>query len=333
MIILETVASALRRAALTAALAASLSFATGCGGPASSLAKSVRDMAPDYRFKAPASSEADLGRELRGGQPLTNACFDGDHKEGEPKSSWSKLQARYDDVLSGELKADFGSTLKVPVSGGAQGSSKQSATVTLTDLHIDQLQGVYLNPRSACATDAATRAGFDAPGGAFVKVITRAIKAGSIDVKADSALTSKVSVDLQQAAGVGAITSSDNTDSRTWNGVNLFIADYGECFKVTHQTQTCSNKPIGAGSSCDVASCGFQVKTYDAKTTSVVGALSCQGDAKPSELTVPLGSWAGEKTAPGVSYSVKVTNGQGLNSLNIELHIWNVLSVALDGCK
>jgi hypothetical protein len=290
-------------------------------------------MAPDYRFKAPASSEADLGRELRGGQPLTNACFDGDHKEGERPSSWSKLQATYDDVLTGELKADFGSTLKVPISGGAEGSSKRSATVTLTNLLIDKLDGIYLNPRSACATDAASRAEFGSPGGAFAKVITRAIKANTIDVKADAAVTGKLSLNLPQAAGVGASMGAGNTDSRTWNGVNLFIADYGECFKVTHQAQTCPNKPIGAGSSCDVQSCGFQVKTYDAQTTTVVGALSCQGDEKPSELTVPLGSWAGEKTAPGVSYSVKVTNGQGLNSMNIELHIWNVLSVAPDKCK
>jgi hypothetical protein len=159
------------------------------------------------------------------------------------------------------------------------------------------------------------------------------MKAGTIDVKADSSVTGKLSLDLPQAIGGGGAVDKNRAGSRTWNGVNLFIADRSECFKVTHQTQSCQSKPIGVGSSCDVATCGFQVKTFDPKTTKFTGALSCQGDDKPREITEALGSWTGEKTAPGVSYSVRVTSGQGLGAVDIELHIWNVLSVAPDACK
>jgi hypothetical protein len=314
---------------------ASLSSATGCGGAtlSASLGKAVHEMAPSFRFKAPASSDADLGRELRDEKPLTNACFDGDRGEGQPASSWSKLEASYEDVSGAKLKADFGSILKVPASASAEASSKQGATVTLTNIKLDQLSGVFLNPKSACATDATARAAFESPSGTMARVITKAIKAGTIDVKTASSASGQLSIDLPGAPGGGASTNKSSAGSLTVNGVNLYVADFSECFKVTHQTQVCKDKPVGPGSACDVATCSFQVKTFDPKTNQVAGALSCQGDSKPSEITAALGGYAGEKTAPGVSYSVRVTNGQGLNAVTIELHIWNVLSVAPDACK
>ena len=71
----------------------------------------------------------------------------------------------------GGLQADFGTTLKLPIAAGAEASSKKGATVMLMDIQLEKLDGVFLNPRSACATDTASRAAFDSPGGTLARVI------------------------------------------------------------------------------------------------------------------------------------------------------------------
>jgi hypothetical protein len=75
------------------------------------------------------------------------------------------------------------------------------------------------------------------------------------------------------------------------------------------------------------------VKTYDPGAARVEGLLSCQGDREPRAVAVALGGYAGERTAPGVSYGVRVTSGRGLGAVDVELHLWNVLSVAPDACE
>ncbi len=120
---------------------------TGCASSATvTLDKAVKELAPDYHARTPASGVASLGRRLLGGQPETNACFDGDPGTAAP--SWSKVALSYGDVLDGKLRADFSELVTVAPSLGT--SAKRSATITLTDLVEDRLSTIYLNASGAC---------------------------------------------------------------------------------------------------------------------------------------------------------------------------------------
>ena len=94
---------ALARGGLAIAALAALPL-TACATTATvTLDRAVKDLAPDYRARTPASGAASLGRRLLGDQPETNACFDGD--QGTAAPSWSRMTLSYEDMLDGKLRA------------------------------------------------------------------------------------------------------------------------------------------------------------------------------------------------------------------------------------
>ncbi|APR88491.1 hypothetical protein A7982_13840 [Minicystis rosea] len=294
---------------------------TGCASSATvTLDKAIKEVAPDYRARAPASGVASLGRRLLGGQPETNACFDGDAGSAAP--SWSKVALSYGDVLDGKLHADFGAAIKVAPSLGV--SSKRSATITLTDLVEDKLSAIYLNASGACTSL------FAEPGTSYARVLTRAIKAGTIEVAADQATTAGLQIDAGSIGG--ASVEAARTSGRKLQGTSLFFADFPECFSVFYQKKECANSPVGPGNVCDLEACSFNIAALDTVRAAWKGKLSCEGGAA-IDLEGTLGEWGkAQKTAPGVTYNVRVLKGAALGTVSIDLRRWVTRSESPDKC-
>ena len=306
------------RLAITALAALPL---TACATTATvTIDKAVKDLAPDYRARTPASGAASLGRRLLGDQPETNACFDGD--QGAAAPSWSRMTLSYEDMLDGKLRADFGAVIKAAPS--LRASSKHRASITLTDLVEDRLSAVYMNASGACTGL------FAETGTSYVKVLTRAIKAGTIELSTEQAMTSALEVDV--AVIGGASTSASSSSSRKLQGASLFFADFAECFSVAYQKKDCSGSPVGAGRVCDLDACSFTVAALDTGSSAWTGKLSCEGGAG-MDLGGTLGEWGrAQKTAPGVVYNVRVLKGASLGTVNIDLRRWVTRSEAPDRC-
>ncbi|XXY49180.1 hypothetical protein WME91_55145 [Sorangium sp. So ce269] len=295
---------------------------TACAASAATvtLDQAIKELAPDYRARTPASGAASLGRRLLGDQPETNACFDGD--QGTAAPSWSLVALRYGDVLDGRLSADFGGALAVAPAAGA--SSERSASVTLTDLVESRLSAVYLNASGACTGL------FAEAGTSYVKVLTRAIRAGTIEVAAEQSTTAALSIDA--AALGGASVSASSSSGRKLQGASLFFADYPECFSVVHDRKDCAGSAVGPGHACDLDACSFNVAALDTGGASWAGKLSCEGGAA-LDLGGALGAWGeAQKTAPGVAYNVRVLPGAWLGTVNIDLRRWVTRSESPDKC-
>lgn len=295
---------------------------TGCASSATvTLDKAIKELAPDYRARTPASGVASLGRRLLGGQPETNACFDGDPGTAAP--SWSKVALSYGDVLDGKLHADFGALVKAAPSLGV--SSKRTASITLTDLVESRLSAVYLNASGACTGL------FAEPGTSYARVLTRAIKAGTIEVAADQATTAALQIDVGSIGGASA--SAASTSGRKLQGASLFFADFPECFSVFYQKKDCAGSPVGPGNVCDLEACSFNIAALDTGSAAWKGKLSCEGGAAV-DLGGTLGEWGkAQKTAPGVAYNVRVLKGAALGTVNIDLRRWVTRSESPDKCS
>lgn len=308
------------RARLAVAMLAALSL-TACAGAATvTLDKAIKDIAPDYRARTPASGAASLGRRLLGDQPETNACFDGDPGTAAP--SWSKVTLSYGDVLDGKLSADLGAAVKVSPSVSA--SSKRSARVTLTDLVESRLSAVYLNASGACTSS------FAESGTSYVRVLTRSIRAGTIEVTADQAITTALQINVASIGGASANASS--ASGRAIQGTSLFFADFPECFSVGYQKKDCAGWAVGSGNVCDLDACSFTIAALDTGAAAWKGKLSCEGGSAV-ELSGTLGAWGkAQRTAPGVAYNVRVLKGAALGTVNIDLRRWVTRSEPPDKC-
>jgi hypothetical protein len=293
---------------------------TACASTATvTIDKAIKELAPDYRARTPATGSASLGRRLLGDQPETNACFDGD--QGTAAPSWSKLLLRYGDVLDGKLRADFGPAVKVAPSLGV--SSKRSANITLTDLVENRLSAVYMNASGACTSL------FAETGTSYVKVLTRAIKAGTIEVEAEQVIAAALAVD---ASIGGASANASSSSGRKLQGTSLFFADFPECFSVVYQKKDCAGSAVGPGNVCDLDACSFNIAALDTGGGAWKGTLSCEGGAA-IDLGGALGAWGkAQKTAPGVAYNVRVLKGASLGTVNIDLRRWVTRSESPDKC-
>lgn len=294
---------------------------TACASAATvTIDKAIKDLAPDYHARTPASGSASLGRRLLGDQPETNACFDGD--QGTAAPSWSKVALHYEDALDGKLSADFGAAVKASSSAGV--SAKRSASITLTDLVEDRLSAVYLNASGACTSL------FAEPGTSYVKVLTRAIKAGTIEVAAEQAVAANLAIDAASIGGTSVGTSS--ASGHKLQGTSLFFADFPECFSVVYQKRDCAGSAVGPGNVCDLDACSFNIAALDTGSAAWKGKLSCEGGAA-IDLGGALGEWGkAQKTAPGVAYNVRVLKGSGLGTVNIDLRRWVTRSESPDKC-
>lgn len=299
-----------------------LGLLASCAPIASSVTidMAVRDVAPGYRVRAPANGTPDLGRRLLGGQPETNACFEGD--KGTAVPSWSRMTLSYEDVLDGKLSIDFGGALKVSPSLSA--SSKRSASITLTDFLEERLSGVYMNASGSCTEL------FAEPGTSYVKVLTRAIKAKTIEVTADQATAAALQIDVTAIGG--ASTNASTASGRKLSGASLFFTDYPECLSVAYQKKECANVPVGPGRGCDLDTCSLQVTALGAANAGWAGKLSCEGGSA-SDLEGTMATWGkARKTAPGVVYNARVLPGTGVGTVTVDLRRWVTRSEPPEKC-
>lgn len=298
----------------------------GCATP---MQDAVRTMAPGYRPKAPASSDDELGRHLVGNQPATNACFAGDPTK--ESSSWNELKFTYKDVLDTEFSIDLGKVVQVPADVGIKAASSRSATVILQDLAITKLNSLYINANSACVSNSQELAAFDRPGGAYMRVLTKAIRAGTVTLEESNEISGKLNVDVVKLGN--ASVGPKNQTSRTWNGASLFFADYSECFNVMHKRMTCSDVGVGSGDRCNQEPCTVTVNTVDPGTsTSWTATISCPG-SPPQNLGVSeSGGWVQYQASPGVTYNVRVQRNPPYVGVKVDFDRWIVASANDDAC-
>lgn len=296
-----------------AALAA-LALGSGC----SSLAQVVREDAPGFVLKQPALGSAELGRRLLSGQAEVNACFLGNRSQ-EPLKSWSARTLTYDASGGGKLQADFGSTIQV----GAGASGSRQIKLTLRDMSVEKLESLYFDPKGPCAVDDALRARYAAPEGVLDRVITRALRAGAIDITDTTGGAVNLTVKAT-AVPVGGGVDGKGQKQSSWQGAELYIAHFLEPVKVTLKAAPTCALAVNSGQSCDLAACS--VKLDSVGPDGAYGAtLTCQ-DGSASPIPGKLGEWEGQRAGAGVSYTLRVRKGEQLGVYQVEFFRWSVLS-------
>lgn len=278
------VSRSLRGAASALLAVAGLACAGGAG-----LEQALSPVAPGFRASAPASGEAELGRHLVGDQPATNRCFDGTGATEAPV--WDALEVRYTSATDAQLRADFGRTLTAEAGGGPRGT----IVVRLGDAAIHRLDELYVNPSAACGE-------FVQAGGYLQgreeRVITRAIRAGAIEVRKETA--NAVGVRVNVAIVGGRIAHRDETRVR-WEGTDLYVARYAERVRV--RRLEVRDRRLAAGQSLAIGPCALALRAVQAEGWD--GTLSCRGGERV-DLTGPLGVFVNWRSAPGVSYALFV---------------------------
>lgn len=284
------------------------------------LAAVLAQLAPDYRVKAPAGSKMHLGHRLVGTQPETNACFTGEVDEA-PNGGWNRIELTYDTSTEGALRLDFGSLLQIPLTAGTSVGGSKEVGVVLETLREHSLKNVYFLADGNCADD------FESVESKTYPVITKAIKAGSIEISGADELVASAKVEVAKIGG--AEVAHTTGGERRWDGAELFFADYPECLRVKVQKVKCENRAVGPGNTCDLGTCSFQVETKNGAAWT--GSLSCQG-GETTAFSDTLGRYSKAKNvADGVSYNMKVVQGTGTGSVTIELRRWSV-GTASEGC-
>jgi hypothetical protein len=248
------------------------------------------DLAPGYRRKAPASGEAELGRRLLGDQVETNACFVG-REAAAPLASWSRGAVAYTSAFDARLTADFGATVQAEATTGP----RSAVSVTLGDVEIVRLDSLFFDPAGGCAqvVDSA-----DYLRGREATVLTRALRAGSIEITKSSAGGVGLRVNT---ARVGGSIGSETERTTTWQGTRLFFADYPE--RVVVRRAEARERTVAVGQHVDLLACGFTLRAVQPEGWE--GDVSCQG-GRTGALRANLGNFATWSSAPGVSYSARV---------------------------
>lgn len=270
------------------AITLTLSACTSGGG--AGLGGLLDDLAPGYRRKAPASGASELGRRLLGSQVETNACFLG-REAAAPFPSWSRGSMEYESAFDARLTADFGGTIQAEASTGP----RTAVTVTLGDVAVVRLDSLFFDPAGGCAqvVDSA-----DYLTGREARVLTRALRAGSIEVT--TATQGGVGLRVNTPR-VGGVIASETERSMAWQGTRLFFADYPE--RVLVRRADARDRTLAVGQHVDLGTCGFTLRAVQAGGWE--GDVSCQG-GRTGSLRAPLGNFATWNSAPGVSYSARV---------------------------
>jgi len=291
-------------------------LAAGC----SPLAKVVRADFEGFDVKAPAQSDAQLGRRLVGKQPETNACYKG--TEAPVAKSWTARTLVYKGGFTGNLKADFGTTLK----GEASASGERVTQVTLNNVILSKLSAVNFDPVGTCATDDARRAEYESADGREDLVITQAAKVEKVSIDDTETGQGKVQVDTSVVNGLalGADGGGNSSTANSWDGVNLYIAHYVERFHTTLRKAGPCSLSVGNGQTCDLEACSVKLDALGTDN-GWAGSLSCQ-DGTSSALSGKLGDWRGVALPNGVSYSLRATGSGQVGLVKLDFMRWNVMS-------
>jgi hypothetical protein len=312
----------------------SLKVALVCAGLApiagcTPLQKALKEIAPEYQVKRPADGVHYIGHKLKDGQAEANRCFEGDLR-AQLNHSWSKVSLEYKAKAGGDIQADFGNGI-VGVTVGASGS--RSFKVLLEELGVQDVNGLYIDPKGNCIQDEATRAALLALNGRPVEVITRALYAESVSVSEDSSGGGNVAVNLANLkikdvpVKIGPKITAEGETVAGFKGARLFIGYLLQKVRVTSQRGECVIGH-GAGEACELGSCRVVLGGMGNENNPVYSAtLSCEGGASYELPQKPYGQWTGERVAPGVSYSVAVSPAPppaGTGMYKVEVTKWVV---------
>jgi hypothetical protein len=213
---------------------------------------------------------------------------------------------------------------------GVSGGTSRGAKVTLSSLETESLDALYVDPSGACATDDSQRREFSSATGKFVRVLSQAMRAGTIEISEDADIKGQLGVDVANVGG--ASVEGDSSAGRTWTGTKIFFADFATCFNVKHETTACTNLAIGPGNTCDLTPCTFQATSLKSSEGTWGGTLSCPG-YPPAPLEGTLGQWIGKNTTAGVTYNVRLKSGSGINSINVEIDRWDMNAATSQNCS
>lgn len=304
-----------------------------CGGCKTPLQKAINTLAPDYDAKEPANADSNLGGRwvghwYGGGSIASNACYVGNLQEDA--AGLSKVELSYDDAAEGDIKTDFGPSLKAEASG----NYKRKVSVILTDLKETEAKNVLFDPVGTCFSDPTLRPRY-LSGDVTDEVVTRAMKAASISIVDAGSAAGKVTVNTNSEASgrkVSGSVSGSTASTTTWSGTDLYVAMHKETFRVTTTKADCLSVAISnPGSACTLEPCRLIVTAANAATWS--GTLSCENGSSVG-VSAALGMWtgavksnAGGSLPPGVSYGVLVTPGQAVGTTTVSLVRWNTLSL------
>jgi hypothetical protein len=283
---------------LTSALVL-LVLGSGCATP---LQEVVSGLAPDYRAKAPAVGESEVGRALVKHQVATNSCFLGT-VHSDPLQSWTTGTVTYKSALDAKLKVDFGSTLRAEANAGPQGSIK----VSLSGVTQTRLDDLYFIPASGCDQFVDRREYLE---GKKVRVITRALMASTVAIDATSTQGLGVSVDTRVVKGNLGHSSEMHAE---WSGTELYFADYPE--KIIVRRAEVRSQLLAVNQPVDLGACGFTLRAIQADGWQ--GDFSCTG-GQTNRVQAALGNFATWNTEPGVTYSARV-NSAGVAQGNVDL--------------
>jgi hypothetical protein len=273
------------------------------------LNRGIADFAPSYVAMQPATADPSLGRRLRNGQPEVNRCFLGDTLVRNYPGATS-VEIDYTNAADAALSADFGPLVTV----GAGGATSGAVHITLADVTLTRLDRLFFDGAGNCANIGATEFGAQSEH----RVVTRALKAGSVRIAWESGTSGQLGLNVREAGG--SVRDSAQHDV-AYDGTRLYFAYYPEKVQVTRTGV--AGDTLGVGRTVDVGPCGF---TLNAVQDRWQGRLSCQGGAS-FDLTEASGSYASVNVSPGVSYSVRVREGPGVARGTVDVWRYEVRTV------
>lgn len=266
------------------------------------LIRLLKEDAPNFQPKAPATNDAELGRDIIGKLPAINPSFAG---ELEPSlfRSWSNRVLTYNHAHDADVSADFGDIFRVT----ADESTKVKVYIKLSNVQEQRLKNLFYNPSVGSE--------FDIGGKIERRVITRALKADSVYIKKETVSGMGLAIDTTKVSGK-LKTNSDGTS--IWAGDNLF---FGHVIEKVQVTSTSINRELATGQACTLSSCSFVLDAIDHNLWN--GTLSCQGSGDNNDsynLRGKVGSFINQRVGPGVSYSIQIQKVPGIGRAQVLMY-------------
>lgn len=151
------------------------------------------------------------------------------------------------------------------------------------------------------------------------QVLTRALKAESLDLAEGHAGQAGLTVNYNKIGGHLAGTVADTSH---WEGLGLYFAQYAEPIVVRRTDAPAAS--LVAGQSVQLGDCSFLLEAVG--DTVWDGTVSCMSGQRWPLHGQKLGLYAVAATAPGVSYVVRVQRGSGVALGDVDFHRFNAVS-------
>jgi hypothetical protein len=271
--------------------------------------------APGYLMMEPAAGRGDLGRQMER-KPGSVSCFGGTVSKPEPLRGWTNRPLKYSGTHA--LKGDFGDTLKINREAG----SDLELSMVLHDVHFEEFQDLYIEPHGACVSDESVRSRYAAKDGRIELVVTRVLKAESIDL--GDLRGTELLVGTNNAS-VGGEVKFESKSILKVGGAHLYFAHFPTRIKVTQRSTSCLVTLGSHEATCQLNTCNVSALKMN-KTGTWTGTLNCS-DSAPINISRTLGQWDGKHIGPGMTSNIRVTKEPGRGRAKVEMLLWNVQPV------